>query len=97
MTMATKTGRFALGDLVLQSGEVLPGASLSWRTYGTLAPGRDNVVVFPTSYTAQHTDQEWQIAPDKVLDPTRWFIITADMSAMGCRRARPTRPTTRAW
>ena len=83
MTMATKTGRFALGDLALQSGEVLPGASLNWKTYGTLAPGRDNVVVFPTSYTAQHTDQEWQIAPDKVLDPTRWFIITPDMFGNG--------------
>ena len=29
MTTGTTTGRFALGDLALQSGEVLPGASLS--------------------------------------------------------------------
>ncbi|KAA0687394.1 homoserine acetyltransferase, partial [Neorhizobium sp. P12A] len=48
MTFATKTGRFELGDLPLQSGEVLPGANLSWKTYGTLARCRDNVVVFPT-------------------------------------------------
>jgi homoserine O-acetyltransferase len=83
MTTVTKTGRFVLGDLALQSGEVLPGASLSWKTYGTLAPGRDNVVVFPTSYSAQHTDQEWLIAPDKILDPTRWFIVTPDMFGNG--------------
>ena len=83
MTIATKTGLFELGDLTLQSGEVLRRASLSWKTYGTLAPSRDNVVVFPTSYSAQHSDQEWQIAPDKVLDPTRWFIITPDMFGNG--------------
>jgi len=83
MTTPTETGRFALGDIKLQSGEMLPAATLSWKTYGTLSPRRDNVVVYPTSYTAKHTDQEWLIAPDKVLDPTRWFIITPDMFGNG--------------
>ena len=64
MTTPTETGRFALGDLKLQSGEVLPGATLSWKSYGTLSPARDNVIVYPTSYTAKHSDQEWLIAPD---------------------------------
>jgi len=83
MTMPTETGHFALGDLQLQSGEVLPGATLSWKSYGTLSPARDNVVVYPTSYTAKHTDQEWLIAPDKILDPSRWFIVTPDMFGNG--------------
>lgn len=83
MNWPTQTGRFALGDLTLASGAVLPGAELSWKTYGTLSPAKDNVVVYPTSYTAQHVDQEWLIAPDKVLDPTRWFIVTPDMFANG--------------
>ena len=83
MSTPTETGRFALGDLALQSGETLRGASLSWKTYGTLAPARDNVILFPTSYTAQHTDQDWLIAPDKILDPGRWFIVTPDMFANG--------------
>ncbi|HWJ73743.1 MAG TPA: alpha/beta fold hydrolase [Kaistia sp.] len=83
MTVPTETGRFALGDLKLQSGEVLPDATLSWKSYGTLSPSRDNVIVYPTSYTAKHSDQEWLIAPDKVLDPTRWFIVTPDMFGNG--------------
>ena len=83
MTVPTETGRFTLGDLKLQSGEVLPGATLSWKSYGTLSPQRDNVIVYPTSYSAKHTDQEWLIAPDKVLDPTRWFIVTPDMFGNG--------------
>ena len=78
-----ETGRFALGDLTLQSGAVLPDALLSWKTYGTLSPARDNVVLYPTSYSAQHTDQEWLIGPDGVLDPGRWFVITPDMFTNG--------------
>jgi homoserine O-acetyltransferase len=80
---ATQTGRHALGTLPLQSGATLPGAELSWKTYGTLAPARDNVIVYPTSYTAHHTDLEPLIGADGVLDPTRWFIVIPDMFANG--------------
>jgi homoserine O-acetyltransferase len=79
----TASGRFALGDLALQSGAVLPGAELSWKTHGTLSPARDNVVLYPTSYSARHPDLEWLIGPDGVLDPTRWFIVIPDMFANG--------------
>jgi homoserine O-acetyltransferase len=83
MDIPTATGRFALGDLRLRAGGVLPGAVLSWRSYGTLSPARDNVVLYPTSYGAQHVDQEWLIRPDGILDPTRWFIVTPDMFGNG--------------
>jgi homoserine O-acetyltransferase/O-succinyltransferase len=69
--------------LALQSGASLPNAELSWKTYGTLSQARDNVIVYPTSYSAHHTDLELLIAPDGVLDPTRWFIIIPDMFANG--------------
>ena len=83
MDWPTETGMHPLGDLRLGSGEVLEDARLSWKTYGTLSPTRDNVIVYPTSYTAQHADQEWLIGADGVLDPTRWFIVTPDMFANG--------------
>jgi homoserine O-acetyltransferase len=79
----TETGRFALGDLPLQSGAVLPNAVLSWKTHGTLSPARDNVVLYPTSYSARHPDLEWLIGPDGVLDPGTWFIVIPDMFANG--------------
>ena len=69
MNWAQERGRFALGDLPLQSGATLPGATLSWKTHGSLSPARDNVVLYPTSYSAQHPDLEWLIGPDGVLDP----------------------------
>ena len=79
----TESGRFPLGDLRLQSCAVLPDARLSWKTHGTLAPGRDNVVLYPTSYGARHPDLEWLIGPDGVLDPERWFIVIPDMFGNG--------------
>ena len=83
MAWPTQQGCFDAGDIALQSGAVLANARLSWKTHGTLAPQRDNVVLYPTSYAAQHPDLEWLIGPDGVLDPTRWFIVIVDMFGNG--------------
>ncbi len=83
MTTDVTAGRFDLGDVTLESGEVLAGAFLTWKSYGTLAPDRSNAVVFPTSYSAQAADQEWLIAPGGILDPTRWFVVVPDMFGNG--------------
>jgi homoserine O-acetyltransferase len=82
-TWPTETGRFALGDVQTLSGETLPGAFLSWKTHGRLNAARDNVVLYPTSYSAQHPDLEWLIGPAGVLDPARWFIVIPDMFGNG--------------
>ena len=83
MDWPTGTGIFDVGDLPLDSGGVLPGARLSWKTHGALSPAGDNAILYPTSYGAQHQDLEWLIGRDGVLDPTRWFIIQADQFAGG--------------
>jgi homoserine O-acetyltransferase len=83
MSWPTSQGLFRLGRLALQSGEHIDDAVLSWKTHGTLSAARDNVVVYPTSYSAQHLDLEWLIGPDGILDPTRWFIVIPDMFTNG--------------
>ena len=83
MTWPTQQGILDLGDLMLQSGATLSSARLSWKTHGTLSAARDNVILYPTSYGAQHPDLEWLIGPDAVLDPTRHFIVIADMFGNG--------------
>ena len=83
MTWPIASGVHRLGAVVLQSGEVLRDARLAWKSYGTLSPACDNVVVYPTSYSATHDDQEWLIRPDGILDPTRWFIVAPDMFGNG--------------
>ena len=59
--MKTTEGIFDCGDLPLQRGGTLKGARIVYKTFGTLSPGRDNVIVYPTSYCAQHTDIEWLV------------------------------------
>ncbi|MFN4165378.1 MAG: alpha/beta fold hydrolase [Ferrovibrio sp.] len=83
MTWPTQSGRFALGDVKTQSGETIGDAFITWKGHGTLNAARDNVVLYPTSYSAQHPDLEWLIGPDGVLDPTRWFIVIPDMFGNG--------------
>jgi homoserine O-acetyltransferase len=77
------TGEFALGDLAVERGGVIPDARLAWQTHGTLSPARDNVVLYPCSYTATHDDLAWLIGPDGVLDPARWFVVIPDMFSNG--------------
>jgi len=83
MTWPTQQGVYDAGSITLQSGARMTEAKLSWKAHGTLSPTRDNVIVYPTSYGAQHPDLEWLIGPDKILDPTRWFIIIPDMFGNG--------------
>jgi homoserine O-acetyltransferase/O-succinyltransferase len=69
MTSPTQQGTFELTDLILQSGIRVPSARLSWKAHGTLSAARDNVIIYPTSFGAQHPELEWLIGPDKILDP----------------------------
>jgi homoserine O-acetyltransferase/O-succinyltransferase len=74
---------FEIGPLVLQRGMTLPRAHLAYKTYGRLAPDKSNVILYPTSYAAHHTDIDWLIGPDRVLDPERHFIIIPNQLGNG--------------
>jgi homoserine O-acetyltransferase len=76
-------GVFDLGDLVLQSGEMLRNAKLAYKTHGRLAADKGNVILYPTPYAAQHGDIEWLIGPGKALDPDKHFIIVPDQLGNG--------------
>ena len=74
---------FELGDLALQGGMTLKRARIAYKTYGSLDADKSNVILYPTSYGAQHVDTEWLIGADLVLDPTRYFIVIANMFTNG--------------
>jgi homoserine O-acetyltransferase len=73
---------FDAGNVVLQSGAVSP-LKLAYKTYGELSAAKDNVILYPTSFSAQHYDTEWLIRPDGVLDPNRYFIIIPNLFGNG--------------
>lgn len=74
---------FDLGDFTLQCGRVLPDAKLVYQVHGEMNADKSNVVLYPTSYGAQHSDIAWLIGPDKVLDPKRWCIVIANKFGNG--------------
>ena len=74
---------FELGDLALQGGATLPDARIVYKTYGKLNDDRSNAILYPTSYSARHSDIEWLIGADKVLDPSRYFIVIPNMFTNG--------------
>ncbi|HYK30431.1 MAG TPA: alpha/beta fold hydrolase [Streptosporangiaceae bacterium] len=85
-------GEFSLGDFEVERGGAIADARLAWQSHGTLNASRDNVIVYPCSYTATHEDLAWLIGPDGVLDPTRWFIVIPDMFSNGLSSSAATSP-----
>jgi homoserine O-acetyltransferase len=74
---------FAAGDVVLQSGLTYRRARLAYKTFGTLNRERSNVILYPTSFGAQHPDLAWNIGGDSPLDPSRYFIVIANLFGNG--------------
>lgn len=74
---------FEIENFVLQRGLTLPTARLAYKSYGRLAADKGNVILYPTSYGAQHFDTEWLIGRGRVLDPTDWFIVIPNMFTNG--------------
>jgi len=74
---------YELADVALQSGVTLPRVELAYRTYGELNAARDNVVLMPTFYGAQHTDNEAMIGPGRALDPERYCVVVPNMLGNG--------------
>ncbi len=90
--------------LALECGHVLPGHSVSFETYGTLAAARDNAILVCHSLTkgahaaGRHAAGDprpgwWDaaIGPGKLLDTDRYFVICADTLAAG-RSTGPASP-----
>lgn len=74
---------FSLGDVVLQSGEVLRDARLAYKTYGTLNRTADNAVLLPTFYTGSHRRNEGFFGVGRAIDPAGHFVVSINMFGNG--------------
>ncbi len=81
--MNQNSNNFAIADLTLQCGVTLSEANLVYKTYGELNSDKSNVILYPTSYGAQHPDIEWLIKPESILNPSQYFIIIPNMFGNG--------------
>ena len=74
---------FEAGDVLLQSGVVLPTTKVAYRTHGQLNIARDNAIVFPTHYSGTHDSNGWAVGSGMALDPEKYFIIVPNLLGNG--------------
>jgi homoserine O-acetyltransferase len=74
---------YELGNVELQSGEILVDAKLAYATHGELNDRKDNVIIFPTYYTGTHRSNAALIGSGRALDPDRNFIIVPNLFGNG--------------
>ena len=82
-TWLRQSGLFALGDWEAEKGGCIRDARLAWESHGMLNAARDNLILYPSSYAAQHSSMAWLIGPDGILDPASWCILAVDMFSNG--------------
>ena len=75
--------RFVLPRFTFEDGTTLAGTVVSYGTYGRLNAARDNVILLPSSYMADHHDNDWLIGPGRALDTTRWFLVATELFGNG--------------
>src|SRR5438876_12351197 len=75
--------RYAMGDLQLESGEVIRDFAISYVTHGTLNAKRSNAILMVTALTGNHHRLDFMIGPGKALDTTKYFIVATDAIGNG--------------
>jgi len=72
-----------LGDLKLQSGEVIHDFRLGYRTLGALNAEKSNAVLWPSWLGGASKDLLDQIGPGKTVDSSKYFVILVDAIGNG--------------
>ncbi|MBI4890832.1 MAG: alpha/beta fold hydrolase [Acidobacteria bacterium] len=72
-----------LRDFKLESGQGLASCRVGYRTYGALNAERSNAILFPTWFGGRSENLDGFIGPGKMVDSSRFFVITVDALANG--------------
>jgi homoserine O-acetyltransferase len=72
-----------IGDLRLESGEVIRDCTIGYRTMGTLNAARSNAVVVTTWFEGTSGQLVRQIGPGKLVDSSKYFVIAVDALGNG--------------
>src|SRR5215204_4049023 len=72
-----------LGDLKLESGEVIKDCRIGYRTYGKPNADGSNAVLFTTWASGTTEQAAGQFAPGGLIDPDKYFIVSVDALGNG--------------
>jgi len=76
---------FVINNFKTESGITLPQAKIVYGTYGKLNAARDNAILLPSHYMANHHGYDWLVGtpPDRALDPAKYFLVMTEMFGNG--------------
>jgi homoserine O-acetyltransferase len=72
-----------LGDFKLESGEVLRGCRVGYRTFGTLNGDRSNAVLVPTWASGTTEQLASNFGPGRLVDTTKYYVVAVDALGNG--------------
>ena len=75
--------RYDMGDLKLESGEVIKNFSISFVTHGKLNADGSNVILVVTAIGGNHHRLDFLIGPGKALDTDKYFVVSTDAIGNG--------------
>ena len=67
-----------LGTCKLVSGQQIEHCRLGYRTWGTLNSNQSNAILWPTWFSGNSGDIGANVGADKMVDPSKWFLIAVD-------------------
>jgi homoserine O-acetyltransferase/O-succinyltransferase len=74
---------YRIGDLTLESGEVIKDFAISYVTHGTLNAKKSNAILMVTAVSGNHHRLDFLIGPGKALDTTKYFVVATDAIGNG--------------
>ncbi|HEX4604544.1 MAG TPA: alpha/beta fold hydrolase [Candidatus Angelobacter sp.] len=74
---------FVITNFKTESGVTLPQARVVYGTFGRLNAARDNVVLLPSHYMADHNGYDFLTGTDRALDPAKLFLVATELFGNG--------------
>ncbi len=69
---------YSMGDLKLQSGQVIRDFAIAYVTHGKLNAKKSNAILMCSSLVGDHHRIDFLIGPGKALDTEKYFIVCTD-------------------
>src|SRR5262244_3048154 len=74
---------YKIGDLKLESGEVIKDFAISYVTHGKLNGKKSNAIRVVTAISGNHHRRDFRIGPGKALDTNKYFVVATDAIGNG--------------
>jgi homoserine O-acetyltransferase len=85
-----------LGDLKLESGQVIPNFRMTYITFGTLNEAKSNAILSLHGLQGNRNSQTYWVGPGKAFDPKQYFVVQPDTLGVASMDPNATTSPTRS-